>query len=391
MQFDKVPSIAKHLSLVFMLTWLGSNTVWMFLPIFFEKHIANVFLVGVLTSLPPLLALFLDIPMGNLVQRAGEKVVIFVGLVLQLMPGLFYLTGAPLFIVVGRAFEGIVKSMIWNGGWSMSLKSGDEDNESETQSVFLLGANLAAVVGPMIGGFLIASRGFDVTFALWILTAWLAVLVFYLYIGLEGKRGFFDSMEDLLNRKTYANDLQHLEDNWHNIKFPLLLIFLYSIIFTFFWLAVPLLLDDIGASYELMGIVFGFAALPSVFQFLFARWADKVGWLRTVSILSLLLVPVLVLMGLTTSIYAVAVFFLVARLLSDGISPALHAFFDSRAPEEIEGELTGFWEFSKHIGQAAGPIMAGTIASVWSINVSFFGAAFVAALIFVITLVASRN
>lgn len=390
MEFDRVPAIAKYLSVIYLLSRLGSNTVWMFLPVFFEQHIASVFLIGLLTALPAAIPIILDIPMGNLVQRAGEKMVIFIGLLMNLMPGLLYLTGIPVLLVLGKAFEGLVKTMIWNGGWTLSLKSADQSNESESQSVFLLGVNLAAIVGPIIGGFLIASKGFELTFAIWVFFAWLGALTFYLYIGLEGKRGFFDSLEDLFHKNTYVNDFQHLKDNWHNVKLPMSLIFLYSIIFSFFWLAVPLLLDDIGAGYEVMGVIFGLAALPNIFQFVFGRWADSIGRLKMVYILSILLVPVLVVMGLISNIYLVGGVFLLARLLNAGFSPALHAFYDSRVPDEIEGEITGFWEFSKHLGQTIGPVMAGTVASIWSINASFFAAAIISFIIFALCFRVSR-
>jgi len=329
--------------------------------------------------------------MGNLVQRAGETTVIFIGLMLHLTPGLFYLMGIPLFIILGRAMEGVVKSMVWNGGWTLSLRSGNESNESQTQSVFLLGTNLAMIVGPIIGGVLIAAKGFEATFALWIFTAWLAVLTFYLYVGLEGKKGFLDSMEDLFHRKTYVDDFHHLEDNWNRIRLPLLLIFLQSIIFSFFWLAVPLLLNDVGASYELMGVVFGLAALPSIFQYLFGEWADKIGYLKQVSVLSILLIPALGLMGFSQSVFAIGGLFLIAILFTNGITPAAHAFYDSRVPDSIEGEMTGFMEFSKHTGQSIGPIMAGAVASVWSISASFFAAAFIALLIFITCIVNLRK
>lgn len=391
MEFDKVPPIAKYLSVIYLLTRLGSNTVWFFLPIFFEQHIASVFLIGIITSLPAAIPILMDIPMGNLVQRAGEKIVIFIGLLMNLMPGLFYLTGIPLLLVLGKVFEGVVKSMIWNGGWTLSLKSADQSNESESQSVFLLGVNLAAIVGPVIGGFLIAAKGFEITFALWVFTAWMAALTFYMYVGLEGKKGFFDSLEDLFHRRTYIDDYHHLEDNWSNLKFPLTMVFLYSIVFSFFWLAVPLLLDDIGAGYELMGVIFGLAALPNIFQFMFGRWSDRIGRIRMVAILSALLAPVLIVMGMVSSIYVVGALFLLARTVNAGFSPAIHAFYDSRVPDKVEGEMTGFLEFSKHSGQAIGPIMAGTAASIWSINASFFAAAGVTLILFAVCFVQLRN
>jgi len=73
LEFDRVPPIAKYLSMVFLLSRLGSNTVWMFLPLFFEQQIESVFLIGIMTSVPSIITIILDIPMGNLVQRAGEK------------------------------------------------------------------------------------------------------------------------------------------------------------------------------------------------------------------------------------------------------------------------------------------------------------------------------
>jgi MFS family permease len=382
MEFDQVPSIAKYLSVIYLLSRLGSNTVWFFLPLFFEMHIESVFLIGIMTSIPAAIPVLMDIPMGNLVQRAGEKIVIFIGLLMNLMPGLFYLTGIPILLVFGKVFEGFVKTMIWNGGWTLSLKSADSSNEAESNSVFLLGVNLAAVVGPILGGFLIASRGFNLTFAIWIFSAWLGALVFYLYVGLEGRRGFIQSLEDLFHRKTYADEKHHLVENWHNLKRPLLLIFLYSIIFSFFWLAVPFLLEDLNASYEMMGIIFGVAAIPKLFQIFFGDLGDKLGDLRVVSALAVLLAPVLILMSFISNIYLVGTFFLIARLFASGISPLIHAYYDSQVPDEVEGEMTGFLEFSKHTGQAIGPTMAGAVASIGSINLSFQVAALVAFLLF---------
>lgn len=384
LEFDRVPPIAKYLSMVFLLSRLGSNTVWMFLPLFFEQQIESVFLIGIMTSVPAVMTIILDIPMGNLVQRAGEKMVIFIGLVANLMPGLLYLTGIPVVLVLGKAFEGIVKSMIWNGGWSLSLKSADPDIESETNSIFLLGVNLAAIIGPVIGGFLIAAKGFEITFALWVFSAWLGALTFYLYVGLEGKNGFIESLEEIFHRKTYQDEYNDLNNNWGNVKLPLSLIFLYSILFSFFWLAVPLLLDQVGASYAEMGVIFGIAALPRVFQFMFGRLADSFGKLKLASIIGLFLTPVLVSMSVVSGVYVLGALFLLARLLASGLTPVLHAFFDSRVPDEIEGEFTGFLEFSKHSGQAIGPIMAGTAASIWSVNASFLAAAGVAVIFTVV-------
>lgn len=384
MELDRIPRIAKYLSIIFLVGWIGRNTVWNFLPIFFEQHM-SVFLVGVATSLPALVTIMLDIPTGNLVQRAGERIVVFMGLATAALPPILYFFATPVMLLSGKFTEGVAKAFIWNGSWSLSLKSSDDDVESETVSVFLLGVNLAAVLGPVMGGYLIAAHGFNLTFGLWFFGSTLAVLLYLSYIGLDTDMSLKNSIEEVLHRKTYADDWHHLKDNWDAVKLPFVLVFLYSIIFSFYWVAIPLLLDQVSGDFAVMGVIFGFAALPSVFQFLFADLADKIGRLKTVTILSILLTPVLIFMSFLSGLIAIGGLFLIARALSSGMSPAVHALFDERAPDEVESELVGFSELFKHTGQAIGPIMAGTVASIWSINASFLAAGLISVIIVCVT------
>lgn len=384
MEIDRVPRIAKYLSLVFLVGWMGRSTVWNFLPIYFEQHM-SVFLVGIATSIPAILTILLDIPTGNLVQRAGEKVVVFIGLVTAAFPPLFYYFSVPVMLILGKISEGLCKAFIWNGSWSLSLKSSDEDVESETISVFLLGVNLAVIVGPVMGGFLLASHGFPLTFGLWAFTSTLAVLLYLSYIGIDRKNSLVDSVEEVLHRKTYTDDWHHLKDNWKNLRLPFGLTFLYSIIFSFYWVAIPLLLDKVSGDYAVMGLIFGVAALPKAFQFIFGEIADRIGQLETVMLLSLLLTPVLGIMNFISGTLLIGVFFFIARLLSSGLSPALHAMFDSSVPDDVESEMVGFNELFKHSGQVVGPILAGTVSSIWSVNASFLAAAVISSVILAVS------
>jgi MFS family permease len=390
-ELDRIPQIAKYLSIVFLFGWLGRSTVWNFLPIYFEQHM-SVFLVGIATSIPAIITLLLDIPTGNLVQRAGEKIVVFLGLFTAIFPPLFYYMALPWALVSGKVLEGIAKVFIWNGGWSLSLKSSSDDVESETVSVFLLGVNLAVIIGPLIGGYLIAANGFPLTFGLWVFTSSVAVLVYLAYIGVGTQEPLKDSLAEVLERKTYVDDWHHLEENWEKLRLPLSLTFLYSIIFSFYWVAIPLLLDKVAAGeYALMGLIFGVAALPKAFQFVFGEIADRIGQLRIMVLLSIGLTPVLLLMNFLTGVLVIGAFFFIARLLSSGMSPAVHAMFDSAVPDEVEGEMTGFLELFKHTGQAIGPVLAGTVSSIWGVNASFLAAGGVATVILVVAASASRK
>jgi MFS family permease len=385
MELDEIPDIAKYLSAVFLLAWIGRSTVWNFLPVFFENNIESVFLVGILTSLSSAVPIIMDIPVGNLVQRAGEKIVIFLGLVMAVFPPVMYYTAFVPFLFAGKFIEGMAKALIWNGGWSLTLKSSNEESESESVSIFLLGINIAVVVGPVIGGIIIEGYGFGIPMMLWVMTSTLAVFAFYSYIGTEREKGLEKSLEDALHRETYFNDFHHLKQNWRNLRQEFSFMFLYSIIFSFYWLAVPLLLDEMNADFTTMGIIFGVAAMPKMFQFILGDIADRMGKQRTIKVLALLLIPTLFAMSMVESLLLTGTLFFIARVFSEGMSPAIHAIFDSDVPDEIEGEMTGFNELAKHMGQAIGPIFAGTVASIWSLNVSFIAAAGVAALILIVS------
>jgi MFS family permease len=386
MDLDRIPEIAKYLSVTFMVAWMGRNTVWYFLPVFFEEHISSVFLIGLLTSISSIIPILFDIPVGQTVQRLGARIVIFVGLLTSIVPGIMYLTTIPMLMVVGKVFEGLVKVLVWNGGWSLTLQSSDQEVESESVSVFLLGVNLAAVISPIIGGYLIAAYGFSITFYLWSFTAVLSVLVFYAYIGLSSKEPVKQGMEEVLSRKTYVEEWHDLKNYWRQLALPYSLIFLFSIIFSFYWVAIPLLLERVNAEYQMMGIVFGLAALPKVFQFIFGDMADRIGRLKTLAGLSLILIPVLVGMNFISGVMMIGAFFFIARIISEGMSPAIHAIFDQRAPDDLQSEFTGFFEFSKHVGTAVGPILAGTVAEIWSVSASFLSAAGVSLVILVVAL-----
>lgn len=381
MEFDKVPRITKYLSVIFLFVWLGRSTVWNFLPIYFEQHVSSVFLIGVITSLPAIIPILIDIPVGNLVQRAGERVVLFSGIIISFFTPLLYLTAIPIFLVLGKVSEGLTKSLTWNAGWSLNLKSADSDYESESISVFFMGLNLAIIIGPIIGGFLIASRGFQLPFYLWMFTTALGLALYYVYVGVSTKKSLVASLKDLERRNTYIDDWHHLSDNWENLKEPFSLVFLYSIIFSFYWLAIPLLLDKINATYPEMGIIFGLALVPKLFQFVFGEIADTIGNLASVKWMAALLAIFLAALSQFSNLYIIAGLFFVARALSGGMSPPIHAFFDSRTPDDLESEMMGFFELFKHTGQAIGPILAGAIADVFGISSSFLAAAFVALLI----------
>lgn len=381
MVFDEVPGEVKRLSIAFSISFLGSSMVWMFLPVFFEQHIENVFLVGVLTSLPALTTLFMDIPVGNLLQRADSKLFTFIGLILFSLPGIFYLTTLTVMMFIGKFIEGVSKTLRWESGWYLAMEDSNIENESETLGVFTLGKNISDIIGPVIGGILAFYIGIRVNLVIWFVLGVISFIYFHNQVGFstDNSRKAFKS---LIRKKTYSDDIKHLKENWQGIKWSISLIFIFSVVSSFFWVAVPLMLNDLGADYMLMGALFGLVAVPKIFEVYFGKIADRYGWLRTVQFFSFCVIPVLFITSFMENILIVGGLILLAMLFSTALNPSLHSYFDKCVSDEVEGEMVGFLELFKHSGQTLGPIIAGAVASKWSISTSFFAAGIISVLFF---------
>lgn len=380
----RIPATTKNLSIVLFLVFLGFRGAWQFLPVFFEQILDNFFLVGVLTSLPSLITIMTDIPVGNLVQKTGERIVIVLASIVQIVPAILYLLATPITLILGKATEGLAKSLLWNSSWSLSMKTADSENESKNLAIFMLGPNTAEILGPVIGGWLIMTYTFDAAFYLWLAFGLISIPLAVYRIGTERDQPLGKALGSLKDAETYRDEWADLQQHGNKIIIPLLFVFLFSIVFSFFWMVIPLILDELGTSFFLMGLILGAAAVPKLFQFIFGELADRHGDETIIMLLSLILIPLLFLMSAADSIIAMAGLFFLARIAVAGIQPAAHSLFDHHAPDEVESELTGFLELSKHSGQAIGPFMAGTVASVASLSASFIAAAAVSGIIVLI-------
>ena len=381
MDTSRIPATTKRLSLILFVTFLGFRSSWHFLPVFFEQQLENFFLVGLLTSLPSLVTIMTDIPVGNLVQRAGERIVIIMATIVQVTPAICYLLSVPIALIGGKLLEGLSKSLLWNSSWSLSMKTADEETESTNLAIFMLGPNTAELIGPIIGGWLIMTWTFDVAFVFWIAIGLCSIPLAIWLLGTDTKKPLGSAITDLGRRQTYMDEWQDLQQYGGAIIIPLLYVFLYSIVFSFFWMVIPLILDELGTSFLIMGLILGAAAIPKLFQFVFGELADRYGNEQLILTLNIVLIPLLLLMAYAETIIAMAGLFFVARIAVAGVQPAVHSLFDEHAPDHVESELTGFLELSKHSGQAIGPVMAGAVASMFSLSASFFAAAGVTGII----------
>lgn len=360
------------LASVLFIAWFGRSLTWNFLPIYFKTVLNSPTAVGFLTSLPALTALLIDLPIGNYIQRTGERFFIATGLIIPAAAAASYTLASTAGFLIGKTVEGLSKSILWTGSWSLSMKASQDDSESRSISLMLLGPNLAAVAAPPIGGLILASTGFNVLFVAWIAAALIAGAAFYRYSKSFERPG---DPRNILKASVFREDAAEVSRHWDVLKHSLGLMFLVSVLVSFNWLAVPLFLEGNGASYLEMGLIFGAAFTPNLLMFGFGKIADTAGRLKSLTGLFIVLAAALTALGLQDSVPLIGLTYFFSAAFTYGMKPIVHTLFDLNVPDEKEGELTGVLEVVKHFGEFLGPLAAGLISGFFSLETVFLTAA----------------
>src|SRR6478609_7451436 len=121
---------------------------------------ATVFVVGLLTSISGLTALFSSIPIGSLSDRIGRSRVMLAGMVaFTLVMVLFAIAPSPAFLIPGRMLMGVAGV---GSFWIASAYLGDIVTPQERGIAFGLlttSMGLGFGVGPLLGGFVADTLG----------------------------------------------------------------------------------------------------------------------------------------------------------------------------------------------------------------------------------------
>lgn len=280
--------------------------------IFLEGLVVNRSLVGIVSTFFSLFLVPFYLVMARLVLKFGKKSMLlgagFLMLVTAVVIGarptlLVFLLGHS-FYLLGRAFVFFILELL--------IKKYSSENEIHfVQGKVSAIVNLGWFLGPILGGFLVST--FSISGILWFIVA-CAFLV--LVLVLRGVSIFdpFPSAPPTKTESFFADfkEFSTRSDFLFYFAIALGLNMVYGLTSTF----LPLLLWDIGASNQLIGIGFALAVLPFVvLEPIFGRLADKIGHERQFFFLGFLIMAVsLILTGFSQNTY-----FLIMLLLFGSI------------------------------------------------------------------------
>lgn len=227
-----------------------------------------------------------------------------------------------------------------------------------------------SLFGPVIGGVLADTLGFHYTFLITACTIFLSA--FIIIIGIHEEKA--DSMK---NRPAYTSKSIMKAIFHHRLLMNIL--FVTAIIQVGQFSIQPLLslyvaeLTDVQQVSLFAGITFSATGIGT---FLFSRFwgslADMLGYEKILAVLLFCSVFFIVPQAFVTSLWQLILLRIFFGIFSGGLLPITIAFIRRETPIEIQGEVMGYNQSFKFLGNIIGPALGGLISSIASIPFVFY-------------------
>jgi DHA1 family multidrug resistance protein-like MFS transporter len=147
-----------------------------------------------------------------------------------------------------------------------------------------------------------------------------------------------------------------------------------------------------GHAAGVTGIAFAAAGIASAIAGIgYSRLAASTGYRRLAAAAAALAAVSMVLLGLAPTVVLVVVATFLAGLCMGAALPAIAAMLGLETPPEVQGRVFGLSASATALGFGLGPLLAGTIAGVFSVSVGLLTMAGVALLLAAVVTLGSRE
>ncbi|MGE6488840.1 MFS transporter [Paenisporosarcina sp. NPDC076898] len=307
---------------------------------------------------------------GRIADRFGYKpILIITGFGISfsiLLMGFVHSVEAFFFL---RLFMGVVTGFIPT---SLAFISSQTPKEvaGKTLGTLQMGSVSGTLFGPVLGGLLADSFGFQYTFV--ITSAVIAFAAILILVGIRETKNIPAADAHVYSRKTVLSGIIH-----HRLVFNVMIITALIQIGNFS--IQPLLslyvsgLTDSSQVALLAGITFSAAGVGNL---LFARkWGqlgDSIGYEKVLSFLLILAFLFIVPQAFVTELWQLIILRLLFGIAVGGLVPITTALVRRESPIEIQGEMMGYNTSFRFFGNIIGPMLGGIISGYIGISSVFF-------------------
>ena len=320
---------------------------------------------------------------GRIADKYGYKPILIIngfGIAISVLLMGFVNSVEAFFIL--RLFMGIVTGFIPT---SLAFISSQTPKKiaGKTMGTLQMGSVSGTLFGPIIGGFLADTFGFQYTFMITATAVSIAALL--VLFGIHEIRKEKKEGDHEYSRKTVITSIFH-----HRLILNVLMI--TSLIQIGLFSIQPLLslyvshLTDSKEVALLAGVTFSATGVGSL---LFARtWGklgDSIGYEKILSFLLIIAFVFIVPQAFVTELWQLIILRFLFGIASGGLIPITTALIRREAPIEVQGELMGYNTSFRFLGNIIGPMFGGFISGYIGISSVFFvtGALFLIAYIII--------
>lgn len=335
------------------LNFASMTLLYPVIPPFAASLGGTVTQVGIAVGLQSYVAALTQAPLGLLSDRLGRRRLLLAGIVVYILCYISYLfVGSLEVLIVVRAINGLGNAAFYPAASALIVDMAPLEKRGEALGLFATGTQLGSMAGPALGGFLLQSYNYQVTF---LTSAVISILGLLLALSSSkgGGGGAISHREKL--------SINWLWDKESIISMAATLIVMVGIASIISFL--PLYGPKININVAQVGMIIGTIFTGSVLlRFLAGKLSDRLGRMPVILVgMTLCAVGALPFFFVTTAFPM----HLAALVFGVGIGstlPACSALIADRAPLRMRGFAMGLNSASFNAGMALGATFLGIIA-----------------------------
>ena len=328
-------------------------------------------------------ALFMSPIWGRIADRFGYKPILIIngfGIAFSI-----YLMGTAdsvqeLFMI--RLFMGVVTGFIPTSLAFVSTQT-PKETAGKTLGTLQMGSVSGTLFGPVIGGLMADSFGFDYTFIITAVVIGIAASL--VVIGIKETKKVSNKDAHVYAPKTIIQGILH-----HRLLINVMIITSLIQVGNFsiqplLSLYVAELTVDSSQVAFLAGVTFSAAGVGNLlFARRWGRLGDSIGYEKVLGFLLLLSFLFIVPQAFVTDLWQLILLRLLFGIAVGGMIPTTTALMRREAPVEIQGEIMGYNTSFRFLGNIVGPVFGGIVSGFIGISSVFIvtGVLFVLAFVF---------